>query len=380
MRCKFREQASTAIQSQADNLSFAMTQVQQCIGKTQKAALAVLLGLGGVWVTLEVISPQVAQADTKRLDLTLERQPNETYETLLRRAEAAALAAAQASFDQDNQVTDVSVIIVAQNQGAIAPVLSLEVSRPNPQPGVTYFTSARALLQFDNLATTTPGQTRTTNPATSPGQGTNRTYGQPRTTNPTTPPGQSTNRTFGQPGTTSPTTPPGQTPSSTFGQPGTTNPNNTPGQTPSSTFGQPGTTNPNNTPGQTNNTNAQPGTNNTTDTPSQTPQPGTGMTPQAPMAAPVAPAGTQSPTSPNLNSVPSSTPTSGSQNSIPPPSTSGTPINNASPTSVPNSSSNTPSNNPFSPTTPNTNSSGSVNTTPGTTPSLNAIPDESSLP
>ena len=344
MRCKFREQASTAIQSQADNLSFAMTQVRQCIGKTQKAALAVLLGLGGVWVTLEVISPQVAQADTKRLDLTIERQPNETYETLLRRAEAAAKAAAQASFDQDDQVTDVSVIMVGQNQGSLAPVLSLEVSRPNAQSGVKYFTSARALLKFEDIATTTPDQNRTNSPATSPRR-TTRTSGQNRTTSPTTSPGQ---------------TSPGQTPNSTSGQPGTINPTGTPGQTPNNTFGQPGTVNPTTQP-------------NNTENPVQTPPPGAGMAPQAPMT----PSGnSQSPTSPNVNSFPSSTPTSGSQNPVAAPSsTSGTTINNPSPTSVPNSSSN-----PIAPTAPSTVFPGGVNSTPNATPNLNVIPDESSVP
>jgi len=42
--------------------------------------------------------PQIAQAHTKRVDLSLERQPNETYETLLLRAEVAAREAAQASL------------------------------------------------------------------------------------------------------------------------------------------------------------------------------------------------------------------------------------------------------------------------------------------
>ena len=346
MGCKFREQASTAIQSQSDSLSFAVTQFRQWFaGKTQMATLAVLLGLGGgLWVSLEVISPQVAQADTKRLDLTIERQPNETYETLLRRAEAAAKAAAQASFDQDDQVTDVSVIIVGQNQGSLAPVLSMEVSRPNAQSGVKYFTSARALLKFEEIATTTPDQNRTNNPATSPRR-TTRTSGQNRTTSPTASPGQGTNRTSGQPGSINPTGTPGQTPNNTFGQPGTVNPT------------------------------AQP---NNTENPVQTPPPGAGMAPQAPTNAPVTPSGnSQSPTSPNGNSFPSSTPTSGSQNPVAAPSsTSGTTIINPSPTSVPNSS-----NNPIAPTTPNTSfPGGGNNTTPNSTPNLNVIPDESSMP
>lgn len=347
MGCKFREQASTAIQSQSDSLSFAVTQFRQWFaGRTQMATLAMLLGLGGgLWISLEVISPQVAQADSKRLDLTIERQPNETYETLLRRAEAAAKAAAQASFDQDDQVTDVSVIMVGQNQGSLAPVLSLEVSRPNAQSGVKYFTSARALLKFEDIATTTPDQNRTNSPATSPRR-TTRTSGQNRTTSPTTSPGQ---------------TSPGQTTNSTSGQPGSINPTGgTPGQTPNNTFGQPGTVNPTTQP-------------NNTENPVQTPPPGAGMAPQAPMT----PSGnSQSPTSPNVNSFPSSTPTSGSQNPVAAPSsTSGTTLNNSSPTSVPNSSSN-----PITPTIPNSTSPGGGNTTPNSTPNLNVIPDDSSLP
>ena len=73
---------------------------------------------------------------------------------MLRRAEAAARATTQRSFDQDILVTEVSVIISAQNRGSTAPILSLEVSRPqwrispDPQIWTTYFKTARDLLLF----------------------------------------------------------------------------------------------------------------------------------------------------------------------------------------------------------------------------------------
>jgi len=108
-----------------------------------------------LWLTTEAIAPQIAQAYTARVDLLIDSLPEESYETLLRRAEAAARATTQRSFDQDILVTEVSVIISAQNQGAIAPILSLEVSRPqwrkrpDPQIWTIYFQTARYLLLFD---------------------------------------------------------------------------------------------------------------------------------------------------------------------------------------------------------------------------------------
>ncbi len=114
-----------------------------------------------LWLTTEAIAPQIVQAYTARVDLLIDRLPEESYETVLSRAEAAARATTQRSFDQDILVTEVSVIISAQNQGAIAPILSLEVSRPqwqkrpDPQLWANYFKTARFLLLFDQQITTT---------------------------------------------------------------------------------------------------------------------------------------------------------------------------------------------------------------------------------
>jgi hypothetical protein len=115
-----------------------------------------------VWFAYEAIAPQIVRAYTARVDLAIDRLPEETYETILTRAEAAARAAAQRSFDQDILVTDVSVIISVQSLGAIAPVLALEVTRPqwrnrpDPQRWATYFKTARSLLLFEPNLTTPP--------------------------------------------------------------------------------------------------------------------------------------------------------------------------------------------------------------------------------
>ncbi len=122
-----------------------------------------------LWLTTEAIAPQIVQANTARVDLQIDRLEEESYENVLRRAEAAARATTQRSFDQDILVTEVSVMISLQNQGAIAPILSLEVTRPqwqqlpDPQRWVTYFQTARFLLLFDKQITT--NQPAATTPA-----------------------------------------------------------------------------------------------------------------------------------------------------------------------------------------------------------------------
>lgn len=105
-----------------------------------------------MWFTVEALAPQVVQAYTTRVNLSLDRLPDESYQNLIPRAEAMARAADQRSFDRDILVTDVSIIVSVQNQGIIVPIIALEVSRPqwrnNPEPRrwATYFRTARTLL------------------------------------------------------------------------------------------------------------------------------------------------------------------------------------------------------------------------------------------
>jgi len=130
--------------------------ISQIARKIRIVPLAFLLiSTVPTWFLTEAIAPQVVRAYTARVDLAIDRLPEENYETILRRAEAAARAAAQRSFDQDILVTDVSIIISVQSYGAIAPVLTLEVSRPewrnrpDAQNWATYFKTARSLLFFE---------------------------------------------------------------------------------------------------------------------------------------------------------------------------------------------------------------------------------------
>ncbi|NES94507.1 MAG: hypothetical protein F6K32_04635 [Desertifilum sp. SIO1I2] len=143
-------------------------------------SLAVVVGLsGGVWTLGTAVAPQPARAYTARASVTITRTGGESYQTLLQRAEAAARAAAQRTFDTDLLATDVSIMIVAQNNGASVPILTLEATRPqwsrrpDPQAWATYLPNAEMLLGFstpESPAAAQPAAPLSPQPGVVPGQ------------------------------------------------------------------------------------------------------------------------------------------------------------------------------------------------------------------
>lgn len=123
-----------------------------------RAAIAPLgLGLsvalsGGVWLAEAGIAPKVAHAYTTRVNLFLSQGQDETFEALVRRADNAARAAAQRSFDSDILVTEVVVTVTADKLGNTLPIMQLQASReqwrnrPDPRYWSTYFPNARDFL------------------------------------------------------------------------------------------------------------------------------------------------------------------------------------------------------------------------------------------
>jgi hypothetical protein len=122
--------------------------------------IALLIALGGGFAAEQTIAPIAAHAYTARVDINLTVQPSETYTVLVRRAESVARAAAQRSFDRDILISQVAVVITAQNQGTVAPVLTLRTSRnqwrsrPDPRQWSIYFQSTKRLLGMDSAPTT----------------------------------------------------------------------------------------------------------------------------------------------------------------------------------------------------------------------------------
>lgn len=181
------------------------------------ASLTMLFSAAGGWLLLEqAIVPAIAQAYTARSDVTLEVLAGESFETLMRRAEVVARAAAQRSFDRDILITDVSITVLAQHQSAIVPVLSLTTTRPqwrsspDPRRWSTYFSSAKVLLGFGRTqpaATSAPAATPVVTPTPA--------IPQPRSIPPAAAPRSSPGRavpssTPVQAPPTSPSAPPGQ--------------------------------------------------------------------------------------------------------------------------------------------------------------------------
>lgn len=177
MRLIFCPQASKTEQHQNKNNPNFGRSLKQL---TQLTALSLLLtGFG-------FLSQQIAQAETVRIDnITIDRQPDETYDSLIQRAELAATTALSQGFNQGSQITDVSVVILGQNQGVIAPVLAIDVSRPQWSGGndrFTYFNSARSLLRLEEqqLATADSPQGTENTPPPPPAQQQNNPPGNAR--------------------------------------------------------------------------------------------------------------------------------------------------------------------------------------------------------
>ncbi|MEA5420789.1 hypothetical protein VB712_16270 [Spirulina sp. CCNP1310] len=108
------------------------------------------------------ITPLPLAAQTMQPDIQLQRRPDDTYDTFLRRAEAAARAGVQRQFDSNPLVTTADIMVYGKNSGVIVPLLRLRVTRrnwinlPDPQQWATYFPMARQFLGFEPEGSGTP--------------------------------------------------------------------------------------------------------------------------------------------------------------------------------------------------------------------------------
>ena len=124
------------------------------LSKLAPIHLSLALLTSGVWFTQASLAPPSAQAYKPRVDVSLDRVANETYDSFIRRADLVARAAAQRSFDRDILASEVSIMVIGRNQGVEAPVMLLDVSRqnwrtrPEPRRWATYYRTAQALLQL----------------------------------------------------------------------------------------------------------------------------------------------------------------------------------------------------------------------------------------
>lgn len=119
------------------------------------ALLSLLSWTGISWLTIEIIASQIVVAQSAEIDLPIARQKQESYEDFLRRAEATAQKTIQARFQKDTAISELRVSVVGENQGAIAPIMSVRVSRhgwqnaPKIQRWATYYADSKFLLGFE---------------------------------------------------------------------------------------------------------------------------------------------------------------------------------------------------------------------------------------
>jgi hypothetical protein len=128
------------------------------------------LGCGG-WFTVALVDSPVAIAQISQIPLTLSRQPDETYPSFVQRATTLVASRFKNDFSKNSSLNELRIVVIGQNNGNIAPVLSVNMSRqqwlnnPNPQPLINYFADSEFLLGFDTPVAPIP-QTATPVPTT----------------------------------------------------------------------------------------------------------------------------------------------------------------------------------------------------------------------
>ena len=123
----------------------------------------------GGWFTVALVDSTVAISQISQIPLTLSREPDETYPNFVQRATTLVATRLKNDFSQNSSLNELRIVVIGQNNGNIAPVLSVNMSRqqwlsnPNPEPLISYFPDSQFLLGFDVPAPVTP-KTSTTAP------------------------------------------------------------------------------------------------------------------------------------------------------------------------------------------------------------------------
>jgi hypothetical protein len=128
----------------------------------------VSLSLGCGWLSMDFINSPLAIAQISQIPLTLSREPDETYPSFVQRATTLVATRLKNDFSKNSSLNELRIVVIGQNNGNIAPVLSVNMSRqqwlnnPNPQPLINYFADSEFLLGFD---TPVPATATTSTPA-----------------------------------------------------------------------------------------------------------------------------------------------------------------------------------------------------------------------
>jgi len=125
-----------------------------------------------------LLIPEVALTRPVDVNVSIRRQGNETYGQFLERANSLAKNTIEQRFKTDRELDALNVVVVGENNGAIAPLLAVKVNRdnwqanPNVQKWSNEFPFSQSLLGLESPPPlTTPSAAAAPPPGTPPGVG-----------------------------------------------------------------------------------------------------------------------------------------------------------------------------------------------------------------
>lgn len=108
------------------------------------------IALGGLILASPSVFAQVAQ-----LPLSISRSTNENFDGFVQRATTLTTSTLKNRFEREKSLNQLRVVVIGENDGAVAPVLAVTMSRqqwlsnPHPEPLINYFPDSKSLLGFD---------------------------------------------------------------------------------------------------------------------------------------------------------------------------------------------------------------------------------------
>lgn len=123
-----------------------------------------------ITLSISILVP-LAVAEPEQIDITLNANGHQTFDSLMQRAEVEASRAIAQLFTTHPHITEVSIRIMAERHGQEVPLIFATVSRadwqqdPRLQPWARYFgRSPMVLLGFSQPQGTDPNDPATANP------------------------------------------------------------------------------------------------------------------------------------------------------------------------------------------------------------------------
>ena len=104
-----------------------------------------------------LLIPEVALTRPLDINVSIRRQGNETYNQFLERANSLAKNTIEQRFKTDGGLDALNVVVIGENNGAIAPLLAVKVNRdnwqanPNVQKWSNEFPFSQSLLGLESL-------------------------------------------------------------------------------------------------------------------------------------------------------------------------------------------------------------------------------------